>query len=186
MVLAPFPALFRSLRQRGSAPASFCSGLSIGGLIDNGCDESQPGLTCAETEVRVRVRWRVVTVHVQRGQIRVVSVVATDEPTGRPHSAAAFLFMSPLSGGVSKNSTSPARGYSDSRVLLAAGMDFCFIGDKTSPLHLSLILPSEVYYERARLAPRVFVLASPSGRGSAALAGRAVFVVALRAPLPSI
>lgn len=89
-------------------------------------------------------------------------------------------------GGVSKNSTSPARGYSDSHVLLAAGMDFCFIGDKASPLHLSLILPSEVYSERARLAPRFFVLASPSGRGSAALAGRAVFVVALRAPLPSI
>lgn len=54
-------------------------------------------VTVAETEVRVRVRWRIVTVHVQRGQIRVVSVVATDEPTGRPHSAAAFLFMSPLS-----------------------------------------------------------------------------------------
>ena len=32
MVLAPFPALFRSLRQRGSAPASSCSGQAIEGL----------------------------------------------------------------------------------------------------------------------------------------------------------
>ena len=32
VVLAPFPALFRSLRQRGSAPASSCSGQAIEGL----------------------------------------------------------------------------------------------------------------------------------------------------------
>ena len=64
VVLAPFPALFRSLRQRGSAPASSCSGQSNRGLI---CFCLCSWLfTCAEADVRVRVRGRIVSVHRKR------------------------------------------------------------------------------------------------------------------------
>lgn len=48
--------------------------------------------TCAEADVRVRVRGRVVSVHRQRGQVRVVSVVAAAETTNRRISAAALSF----------------------------------------------------------------------------------------------
>ena len=41
---------------------------------------------------------------------------------------------------VKELSTSPARGYSDSRVLLAAGMDFCFI-DAVPHLHTMPAIP---------------------------------------------
>ena len=75
VVLAPFPYLFRSLRQRGSAPASSCSGLSNRGLIDYVCT------LVAEADVRVRVRGRVVRVHRQRRQVRVVRVVTATEAT---------------------------------------------------------------------------------------------------------
>ena len=50
-------------------------------------------VTVAEADVRVRVRGRIVRVHRQRGQVRVVSVVATPEATDRPYSAAALLSL---------------------------------------------------------------------------------------------
>ena len=50
-------------------------------------------LTVAEADVRVRVRGRVVSVHRQRGQVRVVSVVAATETTNRRISAAALSFL---------------------------------------------------------------------------------------------
>ena len=46
----------------------------------------------AAADVRVRVRGRIVSVHRQRGQVRVVSVVAAPEATDRPYSAAALSF----------------------------------------------------------------------------------------------
>lgn len=50
-------------------------------------------LTVAEADVRVRVRGRIVSVHRQRGQVRVVSVIAATEATNRRDSAAALLFL---------------------------------------------------------------------------------------------
>ena len=121
VVLAPFPALFRSLRQRGSAPASSCSGLSMGGLI------CCCWLIVAEADVRVRVRGRVVSVHRQRGQVRVVSVVATAETTNRRISAAALSFCE-------RTQPHHLTGTPIPLCALVGGMDFCF-NDVAPHLH---------------------------------------------------
>lgn len=71
----------------------------------------------AETDVRVRIRGRIVSVHRQRGQFRVVSVVATPEATNRRNSTAAL-------SSYSKNSTSPPAGTPIPLCRLTGGMDF--------------------------------------------------------------
>ena len=73
-------------------------------------------LSVAEGDVRVRVRGRVVSVHRQRGQVRVVSVVTAEKTTNRPYSAAALSQPHQLAA-------TPIR-----LPPLAAGLDFCFIG----------------------------------------------------------
>ena len=131
VVLAPFPYLFRSLRQRGSAPASSCSGLSNRGLISY-C------VSVAEADVRVRVRGRVVSVHRQRGQVRVVRVVAAAEATNRRDSAAAFLScMSLCHSDCSKNSTSPPAGTPIPACRLTDGMDFLCIEAVAPPPYIN-------------------------------------------------
>ena len=84
-------------------------------------------LIVAEADVRVRVRGRVVSVHRQRGQVRVVSVVATAETTNRRISAAALSFC---------ERTQPHH-LTGTPILLCAlvgGMDFCF-NDVAPHLH---------------------------------------------------
>lgn len=79
-------------------------------------------VTVAEADVRVRVRWRVVSVHRQRRQVRVVSVVATAETTNRRISAAALFQPHHLTG-------TPIH-----LCALVGGMDFCF-NDVAPHLH---------------------------------------------------
>ena len=84
-------------------------------------------VTVAEADVRVRVRGRVVSVHRQRGQVRVVSVVAAAETTNRRISAAALSFC---------HRTQPHHltGTPIPLCALAGGMDFCF-NDVAPHLH---------------------------------------------------
>ena len=127
MVLAPFPSLFRS-----PSSARLCTCLF-------GC-RSQPrgliGFVCvsvAEADVRVRVRGRVVSVHRQRGQVRIVRVVAAAETTNRRISAAALSFC---------ERTQPHQLAATPIRLphLAAGLDFCFV-DAGPHLHTMLSIP---------------------------------------------
>ena len=71
-------------------------------------------VTVAEADVRVRVRGRVVRVHRQRRQVRVVSVVTAEKATNRPYSAAALFQPHHLTG-----TPIPL-------CALVGGMDFCF------------------------------------------------------------
>ena len=79
-------------------------------------------VTVAEADVRVRIRGRVVRVHRQRGQFRVVSVVAAEKATNRPYSAAALFQPHHLTG-----TPIPL-------CALVGGMDFCF-NDVAPHLH---------------------------------------------------
>ena len=116
VVLAPFPALFRS-----PASARLCTCLFM-------LRSSNRGLICccwlivAEADVRVRVRGRVVRVHRQRRQVRVVSVVTAEKTTNRPYSAAALFQPHHLTG-----TPIPL-------CVLVGGMDFCF-NDVAPHLH---------------------------------------------------
>ena len=89
---------------------------------------SNRGLICcywlivAEADVRVRVRGRVVRVHRQRRQVRVVSVVTAEKATNRPYSAAALFQPHHLTG-----TPIPL-------CALVGGMDFCF-NDVAPHLH---------------------------------------------------
>lgn len=76
----------------------------------------------AEADVRVRVRGRIVSVHRQRGQVRVTCVVTATEPTDRPYSAAALFQPHHLTG-----TPIPL-------CALVGGMDFCFV-DVAPHLH---------------------------------------------------
>ena len=78
-------------------------------------------VSVAEADVRVRVRGRVVSVHRQRGQVRVVSVVAAAETTNRRISAAALSFCHRTQP--HQFAATPIRLHP-----LATGMDFRFIG----------------------------------------------------------
>ena len=85
--------MFGSLRQPGSAPASHAQVGAIEGLYLRADINPHLHFSVAEGDVRVRVRRRVVRVHRQRGQVRVVSVVTAAEATNRPYSAAALSFL---------------------------------------------------------------------------------------------
>lgn len=72
-----FHDLFRSLVSEALHPPAVCprsQKRTYGGLI-------MIALTFAESVVRIRVRRRIVSVHVQRRQVRIVRVVATTEAT---------------------------------------------------------------------------------------------------------
>ena len=86
-------------------------------------------VSVAEADVRIRVRGRIVRVHRQRRQVRVVSVVAAQEATNRPVSTAAFSFCHRTQP--HQLAATPIR-----MSHLAAGMDFCFNG---AELHLYTI-----------------------------------------------
>ena len=86
-------------------------------------------VSVAEADVRVRIRGRIVAVHRQRRQIRVVSVVAAQEATNRPVSTAALSFCHRTQP--HQLAATPIR-----MSHLAAGMDFCFNGVE---LHLYTI-----------------------------------------------
>ena len=130
VVLAPFPYLFGSLRQPGSAPASSCSGQAIEGLY-------LIGVSCAEPDVRVRVRGRVVSVHRQRGQVRVVRVVTATEATHQPGQCSRLI--------IPKNSTSPATATPIRLRHLVAGMDFVYCDSGTAAIHKPQQKPAGVY-----------------------------------------
>ena len=87
-------------------------------------------VTVAEADVRVRIRGRIVAVHRQRRQVRVVSVVAAAETTNRRISAAALSFY---------ERTQPHQLAATPIRLphLAAGLDFCFV-DAGPHLHTML------------------------------------------------
>ena len=90
---AEFPELF-SLTCFALTSARLCTCLFMPGQAIEGL--CFVWLICAERDVRVRVRWRVVGVHVQRRQVRVVSVVATNKAANGPSSAAALSFLKEL------------------------------------------------------------------------------------------
>ena len=78
--------------------------------------------TGGEAEARVRVRGRVVRMHRQRRQVRVVSVVTAEKATNRPYSAAALFQPHHLTG-----TPIPLCAF-------VGGMDFCF-NDVAPHLH---------------------------------------------------
>jgi len=84
-------------------------------------------VSVAEADVRVRVRGRVVSVHRQRGQVRVVSVVAAAETTNRRISAAALSFCE-------RTQPHHLTGTPIPLCALVGGMDFCF-NDVAPHLH---------------------------------------------------
>ena len=84
-------------------------------------------VTVAEADVRVRVRGRVVRVHRQRRQVRVVSVVAAPEATDRPYSAATLSFCE-------RTQPHHLTGTPIPLCALVGGMDFCF-NDVAPHLH---------------------------------------------------
>lgn len=116
VVLAPFPALFRS-----PASARLCTCLFMLRSKQSRAYVFRYCVSVAEADVRVRIRGRVVRVHRQRRQVRVVSVVTTEKTTDRPYSAAALSFC---------ERTQPHQlAVTPIRIPhLATGMDFCFIG----------------------------------------------------------
>ena len=85
------------------------------------------GSIVAEADVRVRVRGRIVSVHRQRGQVRVVSVVAAPEATDRRISAAALSFCE-------RTQPHHLTGTPIPLCALVGGMDFCF-NDVAPHLH---------------------------------------------------
>lgn len=117
-----FLRCFALHRQRGSAPASLVAGHNREGLlvfIGRRKYRRILDASCAEADVRVRIRGRIVAVHRQRGQVRVVSVVAAAETTNRRISAAALSFC---------HRTQPHHltGTPIPLCALVGGMDFCF------------------------------------------------------------
>ena len=125
VVLAPFPALFRS-----PSSARLCTCLFMLRSKQSRAYMFRYCVSVAEADVRVRVRGRVVSVHVQRRQVRVVSVVAAAKTTNRRISAVALSFY---------ERTQPHQLAATQIRLphLAAGLDFCFV-DVGPHLHTML------------------------------------------------
>ena len=122
VVLAPFPALFRS-----PASARLCTCLFMLRSKQSRAYMFRYCVTVAEADVRVRVRGRVVSVHRQRRQVRVVSVVATAKATDRRISAAALSFCE-------RTQPHHLTGTPIPLCALVGGMDFCF-NDVAPHLH---------------------------------------------------
>lgn len=122
MVLAPFPALFRS-----PASARLCTCLFMLRSKQSRAYVFRYCVSVAEADVRVRVRGRIVRVHRQRRQVRVVSVVATAETTNRRISAAALSFCE-------RTQPHQLTGTPIPLCALVGGMDFCF-NDVAPHLH---------------------------------------------------
>lgn len=86
VVLAPFPALFRSPASARLCTCLFMLRSSNRGLMWTSRRRNRLAhcVSVAEADVRVRVRGRVVSVDVQRRQVRIVSVVTATEATHQP------------------------------------------------------------------------------------------------------
>ena len=118
----------------------------------------------AEPDVRVRIRGRVVAVNIQRRQVRIVRVVATQKAAHGtvqpPYSFGVLAVLPPahpcinLTGG----------GYSDSRAVQAVGMDFCIRANNLPRM-------------RGRRWRQFSFSPLPYGRGSAPHKGARVFVL---------
>jgi hypothetical protein len=113
------------------------------------------GSIVAEADVRVRVRGRIVSVHRQRRQVRVVSVVAAAETTNRRISAAALSFCE-------RTQPHHRRVLPFSCAVWPMAWISVYCGSGTAAIHKPQTNASGVYF-------------SFSAAG-AALAGRAVFV----------
>ena len=99
-------------------------------------------VTVAEADVRVRIRGRVVSVHRQRGQVRVVSVVAAPETTDTRQCSRLI-------------STSPPDGYSDSLVRFGRWPGFLLQRCRTASPHYAVDSPSGVYPTKNRGHPTI-------------------------------
>ena len=136
VVLAPFPALFRS-----PASARLCTCLFMLRSKQSRAYVFRYCVTVAEADVRVRVRGRVVSVHRQRRQVRVVSVVAAAETTNRRISAAALSFLI-------KELNLTTGGYSDSLVRFGRWHGFLLQRCRTTSPHYAGEMPSGVYRKK--------------------------------------
>ena len=121
VVLAPFPALFRS-----PASARLCTCLF---MLRSKQSRAYIFLSVsvAEADVRTRVRGRREREHRQRRQVRVVSVVTAPEATNRRISAAALSFCE-------RTQPHHLTGTPIPLCALVGGMDFCF-SDVAPHLH---------------------------------------------------
>ena len=137
-LLTTFHALFRSPASARLCTCLFMLRSSNRGLIWTSRRRNRlvHCVSVAEADVRVRVRGRVVSVDVQRRQVRVVRVVTTAK-TAHQRQCSRLI--------VPKNSTSPATATPIRLRHLVAGLDFLYCGSGTAAIHKPQQKPAGVY-----------------------------------------